>query len=173
MRIYGVNIESVTVIVSVFIFGLGIGSIAGGIASKRFVKSLALVFALCEAGIGTFGFFSLNIFQWFAEETIFCSFPLLILYSFSLLVLPTALMGATLPVLVELLQQFDRRTGENVSNLYYCNTLGSGIASILVVILFYQLFALQGTIYLAVAFNYVIALSVMLIAHNAKTLRNT
>src|SRR5450756_915806 len=33
--IYGVNIESVTVIVTVFMLGLGLGSLAGGWLSKR------------------------------------------------------------------------------------------------------------------------------------------
>jgi hypothetical protein len=33
--IYGVNIESVTVIVTIFMLGLGLGSLAGGWLSKR------------------------------------------------------------------------------------------------------------------------------------------
>src|SRR5712692_4730507 len=33
--IYGVNVESVTVVVSAFMLGLGLGSLAGGSLSKR------------------------------------------------------------------------------------------------------------------------------------------
>src|ERR1700684_1773577 len=34
-RIFGVNIESVTIVVSAFMLGLGLGSLAGGYFSKR------------------------------------------------------------------------------------------------------------------------------------------
>jgi spermidine synthase len=34
-RIFGVNTESVTIVVTAFMLGLGIGSLAGGWASKR------------------------------------------------------------------------------------------------------------------------------------------
>src|ERR1700693_218192 len=57
--IYGVNIESVTVIVTAFMLGLGLGSLGGGWLSNRAVPLLA-VFGAVELGISVFGLFSLK-----------------------------------------------------------------------------------------------------------------
>src|SRR5437763_13475632 len=61
--IYGVNIESVTMIVTVFMLGLGLGSLAGGRLSRvRRVRPL-LAFGVIETAIGVFGACSLTIFD--------------------------------------------------------------------------------------------------------------
>src|SRR6266545_1119360 len=57
--IYGVNIESVTVVVSAFMLGLGLGSLGGGWLSERPGMPLLAVFGIAELGIGLFGVFSL------------------------------------------------------------------------------------------------------------------
>src|SRR5437879_1731567 len=48
--IYGVNIESVTVVVSAFMFGLGLGSRIGGKLSKNSRTPLLVAFAVAELG---------------------------------------------------------------------------------------------------------------------------
>src|ERR1700684_3375476 len=52
--LYGVNIESVTMIVTVFMLGLGLGSLAGGWLSGRPGIRPLLAFGLIEASIGAF-----------------------------------------------------------------------------------------------------------------------
>src|SRR3989338_8126157 len=69
-RIYGINIESVTVIVAAFMLGLGMGTLLGGWLSIRFYRYRILLFALAELGIGTFGFFSLQLFDWIGSLTL-------------------------------------------------------------------------------------------------------
>src|SRR2546425_7927708 len=49
--IYGVNIESVTVVVSAFMLGLGVGSLLGGFVSERSNIPLLAVFGAAEIGI--------------------------------------------------------------------------------------------------------------------------
>src|ERR1700758_4599761 len=49
---FGVDIESVTIIVSTFMLGLGLGALGGGVIGARFPRSLLLLFACCEAGTG-------------------------------------------------------------------------------------------------------------------------
>src|SRR5258705_1795460 len=61
--IYGVNIESVTVIVTVFILGLGLGSLAGGRLSTRPDLSVLPPFCLIECRIGLVRAFSMPLFQ--------------------------------------------------------------------------------------------------------------
>src|SRR5437899_76533 len=58
--IYGVNVESVTIIVTVFMLGLGLGSLAGGRLSARPGLPLLRVFGMIELGIAAFGAVSLT-----------------------------------------------------------------------------------------------------------------
>src|SRR6478752_1910744 len=60
--IYGINVESVTIIVTVFMLGLGLGSLGGGWISNRAGVRPLLVFGIIESLIGIFGAFSLSFF---------------------------------------------------------------------------------------------------------------
>lgn len=126
--IYGVNVESVTIVVSAFMCGLGIGSLLGGALSKRSRTPLLVLFGIAELGTAAFGLMSLRIFHWVAEFT--AGAPLLQtgLLSFGLVVIPTVLMGATLPLLVEHIVRTSRNVGFAVGGLYFVNTLGSAAA---------------------------------------------
>jgi spermidine synthase len=126
--IYGVNAESVAVVVSAFMMGLGIGSLAGGWISSRFPRRSILIFGLAELGIAIFGLFSLSIFRWVAAYTAGANLLSVVIFSFALLLIPTVLMGATLPILVEHLVRRSGLVGASVSRLYFVNTLGSGLA---------------------------------------------
>ena len=108
--IYGVNVQSVAVVVSAFMLGLGIGSLVGGRLSQRFPRSGILIFGICELGVAGFGLVSLRLFHWAATRTAGSSLGFTILFSFLLLIVPTVLMGATLPLLVEqLVRTFQER----------------------------------------------------------------
>src|SRR5215470_11021329 len=58
---YGVDLDSVSTIVSVFMLGLGVGAMAGGWLADRFPGRRILIFSLIELTMGAFGFFSLDI----------------------------------------------------------------------------------------------------------------
>src|ERR1017187_10471688 len=99
-RIFGVNIESVTIVVTAFMLGLGLGSLAGGWLSKRRGIPLLPLLGGIELMTGAFGFVSLAIFDKVGEFTIGLSLPATAAVTLALVVVPTLLMGATLPVLV-------------------------------------------------------------------------
>src|ERR1700755_2626811 len=61
-RIFGVNVESATIVVTAFMLGLGLGSLAGGLVSKRRIPVLRLLAAI-ELATAVFGIFSLAIFD--------------------------------------------------------------------------------------------------------------
>src|SRR5271156_6521842 len=126
--LYGVNAESVAVIVSAFMLGLGIGSLVGGWASTRFPSKAIVLFGLSELGIAIFGLASLRIFHWAAGFTAGASLPATIVFGFLLLIFPTVLMGATLPLLVQHLVLRSGRVGTSVALLYFVNTFGSAVA---------------------------------------------
>ena len=60
--ILGVNVESVALVVTAFMLGLGLGSLARGAISKNPRVPPLLAFAVIELSIGTFGLFSLTLF---------------------------------------------------------------------------------------------------------------
>src|SRR5438105_14375229 len=62
-RIFGVNIESVTIVVTAFMLGLGLGSLAGGWLSKRRGIPLLPLLAGIELLTGAYGLASLAIFD--------------------------------------------------------------------------------------------------------------
>src|SRR5713226_2509637 len=96
--IYGVNAESVTVIVTVFMLGLGLGSLAGGWISKRRNIPLLGLFGAIELGIASFGAISLKVFHVIAAFTAGVPAFQTGLVTFALIFLPTLLMGSTLPL---------------------------------------------------------------------------
>src|SRR6267143_2030363 len=109
--LYGVNIESVTMVVTAFMLGLGLGSVLGGTISRSQQLPLLRVFGLVELLIAAYGVFSLKILHRAADFTA-GSGPLQTgLVAFTLVVLPTVLMGSTLPILVSYAVRFSRNVG--------------------------------------------------------------
>lgn len=151
--IYGVNAQSVAVVVTAFMLGLGAGSLAGGWLATRFPKHSVLIFGLAETSAAVFGLASLRIFHWIAAYTAGANLPWVILFSLLLLLVPTTLMGATLPLLVEHLVLRTRRVGASVSLLYSVNTFGSAVACFLCAAFLLRDFGQSGSVSLAACMN--------------------
>jgi len=127
-RIFGVNIESVTIVVTAFMLGLGLGSLAGGWLSKRRGVPPLLLLAAIELLTGAFGLASLAIFDRIGQMTIGLPLTVKAGVTLALVIVPTLLMGATLPLLVCNLVRRSGNVGSAVGLLYYVNTLGAGAA---------------------------------------------
>jgi len=154
--IYGVNAESVAIVVSAFMLGLGLGSLAGGWISARFPRQGILFFGLAELGIALFGLFSLHIFRWAAVYTAGANLPAVVVFSFALLLIPTMLMGATLPILVEYLVRRSGLVGASVSRLYFVNTLGSAIACYFCAMFLMRELGQAGSVAIAAGLNTIV-----------------
>lgn len=126
--IYGINIEAVTVVVTAFMLGLGIGSIVGGAVSRSPTRPALLSFAAIEIGIGIFGFASLALFHAVGAATLHLPPIGTAVVTFLLVLFPTLLMGATLPLLVAYKVRESGNVGVSVGTLYCINTLGSALA---------------------------------------------
>lgn len=150
---FGVNIESVTVVVSVFMFGLGVGSLFGGFLSEKFSRWLPQLFLASELSIALFGFFSLTIIRYFGRVFIHESFTDLLWIAYAILFLPTLFMGATLPILVTYINRVYHNVGKSVSYLYFINTAGSAIACFITVNILFTFFGLRESIMVAVLCN--------------------
>jgi spermidine synthase len=161
--LFGTNIESVTIVVTVFMLGLGLGSLAGGAVSARKGIRLLAVFGAVELSIGAFGATSLWLFHRVASFTAGASLATTGFVAFALLLIPTLLMGSTLPLLSE---HFVRRTGnvgESVGLLYGVNTLGSGIACLLAAYFLMHALGESGSVRLAVCLNFFVGLCALLV----------
>jgi spermidine synthase len=154
--IYGVNVQSVAVVVSAFMLGLGLGSLAGGWLSSRFPNNGIVIFGICELAVAIFGLASLHIFQWAARYTAGSGLGSTIIFSFLLLIVPTMLMGATLPLLVEQLVNSSRNVGYSVATLYFVNTLGSAVACYLCAQFLMRGFGQSGSVTIAACINLVV-----------------
>jgi hypothetical protein len=157
---FGVNIESITIIVSLFMFGLGIGSLVGGILASRFPRQSPALFLLCELGIGTFGLVSLPLIHAVARLTLHGSLFTITLTIFALLAIPTMLMGATLPILVTHLNRRYQSVGRSVGLLYFINTLGSAAACFLTADVLFYFFGQQASVLVAAGCNLLVGLLV-------------
>lgn len=159
--IYGINIESVTIVVTGFMLGLGLGSLAGGAISKNPKRPVLLLFSMVELGIGTYGIVSLPLFHAVGAFTLDMSPIATALITFLLVLVPTMLMGGTLPLLVAHLVRQSGNVGQSVGMLYFVNTLGSAIASIAAVMRLMGPLGQANTVRLAATINALVALSVL------------
>jgi spermidine synthase len=155
--IYGVNIESVTMVVSAFMLGLGLGSLLGGIISTAKRVPLLAIFGLVELGIGVFGLVSLRLFHWMALFTAGVPPIQTGVICFVLVVIPTMLMGCTLPLLVAHVAQLSGNMGRSVGTLYAVNTLGSAGACFLAAWITMRFLGQSGSVAVAAAINISVA----------------
>jgi spermidine synthase len=151
--IYGVNAESVASVVSAFMLGLGLGSLLGGWLSARFPNQALMFFGISELGVALFGLNSLRIFHWAATISAGARLASVILFSTAVLLVPTLLMGATLPLLVEHFVARSGRVGISVSRLYFANTLGSAISCFLCAAYILRNFGQSGSVTLGACLN--------------------
>jgi spermidine synthase len=151
--IYGTNSESIAVVVAVFMLGLGLGSLAGGELSRRQLANPIKLFALAEVGIGVFGLISLPLFGWLGSITSGVGITTAGFLAFVVLLFPTLLMGATLPLLVGHLVKLDPNVGVVVGDLYYVNTLGSAASCVCAALFLFFFLGMNGAVILAGTIN--------------------
>src|SRR6516162_7650819 len=93
---YGVGPVSITLIVSVYIGGLGFGALIGGYVSEQ-LKRQTISYCLIELCIGLFGLANPSLLQFLGRHTAGSPLTLSFVYVSLFLLIPTLLMGATLP----------------------------------------------------------------------------
>jgi predicted membrane-bound spermidine synthase len=124
----GIDLMAATTVVTAFMAGLGLGSLAGGALADRLgAKRSLLVFALSNAAIGAFAWNSLwlfyDVYRGLAAEL--DSAAAMFAFHFLLLVIPTTLMGLSLPLLARGAVAASREIAPLVGRLYAINTLGA------------------------------------------------
>lgn len=160
---FGINIEAVTVVVTAFLAGLGFGSLIGGKVSTGATKSLLLAFAAVEALIGGYGLGSVCLFRWAAEFAASLSSLQTGAMTFTLVAIPTVMMGVTLPLLVSYSVRQNANVGLSVGRLYFINTAGSSLSALVSSALLMGAFGEYKSVLLAAILNLTVAALVLLV----------
>ena len=171
-QIFGNTTYAIATVLSAFMAGLAIGSyLFGQIADRG--KNDFLIYGILEAGVGVYGFLVPWIFA-MAQKVygpIFGlneSYPfvfnlVLFFLSFVLLVFPTLLMGATLPVLSRFFVRSFAQFGRRVGDLYATNTLGAVIGCAAGGFFLIPTLGMRKTVYVAATVNLVIAAVIVIV----------
>ena len=160
---FGVTIVSVTLIVSAYMAGLGIGSLIGGRIARRF-KNTLLLYGLLEIGIALFGVMSPKIIVGIGQATAGVSYLFVFLISFAVLLLPTTLMGMTLPLLTQSFVDRVEISGQVIGLLYGINTLGAALGAVLSGYVLIGFYGFEGTVYLAALLNGLVGVAAFLLS---------
>jgi predicted membrane-bound spermidine synthase len=162
---FGVTLTAITLIVSAYMAGLGLGSLLGGrIAAKT--HNAVLLYGLIEAGIGVFGILSPYLINWIGQITAGSSYALVFILSFALLLIPTLLMGMTLPLLTQAFVTRVETSGQVIGLLYGINTLGAAIGALVSGYILMGWFGFGVTLLIAAALNFLVGLSATLLRSN-------
>ncbi|MBL6455784.1 fused MFS/spermidine synthase [Belnapia sp. T6] len=153
----GSDTVSAALVVGAFLAGLGLGSIIGAKLADRLTPVQALLgFALCEVGVAISALISKPfLYDWLALGLVGqVDSPIAIFaLCFVGLVIPTTLMGASLPLLCRSVATTLDTVAERIGRLYGLNTLGAGLGALLGGWLVVGNLGFVGTLWLAAAFD--------------------
>lgn len=165
---FGIDLVSVAIIVSAFMLGMGLGALSGGWAVDTWPEKAVILFALSETGIGLFGFCSPHLMHLVAESCENASLAVVAMSNFVLVLFPTILMGATLPILIAHLVRFWKVVGKATGHLYAINTFGAAFGAIVTTYFLFEHLTLNVTIYLAAGINLLVATVIYCLSGSGK-----
>lgn len=157
----GVGTASVSIIVAAYMLGLGLGSLLGAHFSRRMTPRKALtVFASLEMSIAVYAFLSPTLLYDILYQRLGWMYTNLWVAAglhVATLVLPTTLMGMTLPLMTRALVREGSVASSSVSLLYGCNTLGAALGAALAPWLFMPFVGVRGVCSVGAAANFLVA----------------
>jgi spermidine synthase len=156
---FGVNVQAVTVVVTAFLAGLGLGSLLGGRLSLGPDRKLLQTFGGLEIAVGTFGVFSIPFFRWVGDVTALLPSTGRGLVVAFIAMAPTTVMGMTLPILVAYHVRRTGNVGESVGSLYFVNTAGSALAAFAAALALMPMFGELRTTLVAALINVLVGSS--------------
>ena len=152
----GVGVHSIALIVAAFMAGLGIGSEAGGRWSARLgARRALLAFGMVELAIGAFGLASATIYYRWLYVALggFGAGPFRAALDFLSLVVPTTLMGMSLPLLVRAAVTDGPGAARTIGILYGVNLAGAAAGAALTPWFLIRMLGIPGALAVAAAAN--------------------
>ena len=188
-NVFGNTVYSTSLVVAVFMLGLGAGSyVIGGWADRRHAVrpgSLPAAYGVLELAIGVIGLaisavlprlveLSARVSSYARAPNGWCilstsSYLARVAIAIALLTPITLLMGGTLTLLIRHFVRDDLDAGSRrIAMLYAVNTAGAALGCFLTDFLLVPAFGLLGTQFVAVSFNLIAAGGAFLVARNVR-----
>jgi spermidine synthase len=171
--VFGVTVYAASAVWASFMAGLAIGSVAAGRIGDRVRRPLRW-FGAAEILIGLTALATPGVLALMQRAYVAAypslphSLPLLTLVrlgmSFALLVVPTTLMGATLPLVVKSSPFRRSRLGAHVAVLYGSNTCGAIVGTLAAGLSFIPGLGIQRTFFVAAALNLAVGAGAILLS---------
>jgi spermidine synthase len=160
--IFGTTLYSVSAVIAIFMGGLALGSLIFGRLADRMKRPL-LLYAVLEVSIGVYAALTpviiglieglqIALWQRYPVGVLSLSWVNILLVT-AALILPTTLMGGTLPVMTTYFVRHRETIGRHVARLYSLNTLGGAAGSLIAGYILIATFGMNGTIYGAALIN--------------------
>jgi spermidine synthase len=177
VNVFGTTVYAVSTVISSFFAGLALGSYLFGKIGEKTRNPLRLYGAL-ELCVGLYALITLALFTrindiWAFMYVVAGSNSLL--YSvarfslcFLVLLVPTTLMGGTLPVLSKYFVRNLRSLGWNIGLIYSVNTFGALVGCFLAGFVLISAFGIRTTLYAGVTCNVLVAACAFLISIREK-----
>ncbi len=176
--VFGGSHLAVTCVLFVFMGGLAAGSyLIGKRVDSR--QNLLRLFGYLEIGIGAsallfaglikiYPSIYIPIAQAAPDSTVFIT-SIRILFALLAMIIPTTLMGGTLPVLTSFTSRLMKDTGVRLSFLYGFNTFGAVCGAAATGFVMLRTFSMSTTLVIAVAINLAVGISAILIQKTIKS----
>ncbi|HEV8169156.1 MAG TPA: fused MFS/spermidine synthase, partial [Pyrinomonadaceae bacterium] len=165
--VFGATTLAVSTVLAAFMGGLALGSALAGKLAPRIRKPLA-TYGLMELGIATYALLVPFLFRWVdyvyariwqqLHPGYFAFSVWRFVLSSLVLLVPTTLMGATLPVLAVALIRSSTTDSNSVTRLYACNLLGAILGTLVAGFVLLTLVGVRATIAVAALLNVFVGL---------------
>ena len=175
--LFGVTVYAVSTVLTVFMSGLALGSVYfGRLADRR--KSPLTIFVFLEFGIGFYALFFPLIYKGLSGAYVginhivqlgpFADSLVRFCLSFAVLIVPTFLMGGTIPVICKHFAGKLDHIGWNVGRLYSINNCGAVFGCFTAGFFLIRYAGLSASLMMAAALNIFNAVIVFLMSHFIK-----
>jgi spermidine synthase len=160
--IFGVSVHATSAVLAAFMAGLAVGSFLTGRVADR-IKRPLLAYAIVEIAIGVFGLASLWAFDLLqpiykalavsVTDSVVVLSVIRFALAFLIMLVPTTMMGATLPLVVRSSLLRAGSLSRNVSLLYAANTFGAVVGAFTSAFYLIGLYGITATTALAAGIN--------------------
>jgi len=174
--VFGATTVAISAVLAAFMGGLALGSTLAARFAAR-IKRPVRSYAFIEIAVGLYALAVPLLFRgidrvyaqvWQHSHSGFYGFALSrFLLASAVLLIPTALMGATLPVLVAALQRSSKNIANAIARLYTWNLTGAILGVIAAGFFLLPQFGVRSTIWIAAAINLAIGLTAFLLDSNS------
>jgi spermidine synthase len=172
--VFGVTVYAASTVLAGFMAGLGVGSFVAGRFAGRFQRPLA-AFGIAEALVGVTAFatpFVLDALTqlWVAvhddlPNSVAAITVIRFIVAFLVLIVPTSMMGATLPLVITSAVASEERVGGRIGLLYAINTAGAILGALVAGFYFISELGVARSFQIAAAINIAIGLIAVFAAY--------